>query len=79
MSYFIGGLIPLIPYFFMDDTTYGLLVSSIVTIFCLILFGFVKAVYTSPNNAVSSAIQTALVGALAAAAAYGGVKLVEGS
>ncbi|CAB4422353.1 unnamed protein product [Rhizophagus irregularis] len=77
MSYFIGGLVPLIPYFFMDDTTYALLVSSIITIFCLVIFGFVKAVYTSPNNAVSSAIQTAFVGALAAAAAYGGVKLVE--
>lgn len=62
----------------MDNTTYALLVSSIVTLFCLVVFGFVKAIYTSPNNAVSSAVQTALVGALAAAAAYGGVKLVEG-
>jgi VIT1/CCC1 family predicted Fe2+/Mn2+ transporter len=78
MSYFIGGLIPLLPYFFMEDTSLALLVSSVITIFCLVLFGFVKAIYTSPNNAFSSAIQTALVGALAAAAAYGGVKLVEG-
>ncbi|GBB91979.1 hypothetical protein RclHR1_19470002 [Rhizophagus clarus] len=77
MSYFIGGLIPLIPYFFMEDTTHALLVSSIVTMLCLVLFGFVKAVYTSSNNAVSSAIQTAFVGALAAAAAFGGVKLFE--
>ncbi|CAG8680957.1 14333_t:CDS:2, partial [Funneliformis mosseae] len=78
ISYFIGGLVPLIPYFFMEDTTLALLVSSVITIFCLIVFGFVKAAYTSPNNAISSAIQTALVGALAAAASYGGVKLVEG-
>ena len=61
----------------MENTTLALLVSSIITIFCLIVFGFVKAMYTSPNNALSSAIQTAFVGALAAAASYGGVKLVE--
>ncbi|CAI2171067.1 13560_t:CDS:2 [Funneliformis geosporum] len=78
ISYFIGGLVPLIPYFFIEDTTLALLFSSVITIFCLIVFGFVKAAYTSPNNALSSAIQTALVGALAAAASYGGVKLVEG-
>jgi vacuolar iron transporter family protein len=78
-SYFIGGLVPLIPYFFIKDTMTALLVSCIITMFCLILFGFVKAIYTSPNNAFSSAIQTASVGALAAAAAYVGVKLVGDS
>ncbi|RIA92809.1 Ccc1 family [Glomus cerebriforme] len=76
LSYFIGGLVPLIPYFFMENTFSALIVSSVITLFCLVLFGYVKAMYTSPHNALSSAMQIAFVGALAAAAAYGGVKLV---
>jgi len=70
LSYFVGGLIPLIPYFFFDNTQIGLLWSSIVTILCLLIFGYAKSYYVAPENAGWNAIQTALVGAAAAGFAY---------
>ncbi|CAG8473497.1 11768_t:CDS:2 [Acaulospora morrowiae] len=76
-SYFIGGLVPLLPYVFIEDSMMGLYVSCVITLICLIIFGFVKALFTAPNKAFWTAIQTALIGAIAAAAAYGGVKLLE--
>jgi len=77
ISYFIAGLIPLIPYFFVDNVIVGLYASSLVTLACLLIFGYIKALFTSPEKAWWGAIQTALVGGIAAAASYGGVWLIE--
>jgi VIT1/CCC1 family predicted Fe2+/Mn2+ transporter len=65
-SYFVAGLIPLIPYFFVDEAVKGLYASSVVTLVCLLVFGYIKALITSPEKAWWGAIQTALVGGVAA-------------
>ncbi|RIB14669.1 Ccc1 family [Gigaspora rosea] len=77
LAYFFGGLIPLLPYFFVESAVVGLYISSIITLLGLVAFGFIKAMFTAPNKALWASIQTALVGAIAAAAAYGGVKLIQ--
>ncbi|CAI2176976.1 6494_t:CDS:2, partial [Funneliformis geosporum] len=41
-SYFVSGLIPIIPYFFIKDCVIGLYLSGGITLSCLILFGYVK-------------------------------------
>jgi VIT1/CCC1 family predicted Fe2+/Mn2+ transporter len=48
LSYFIGGLIPLIPYLAMQDKSAmtGLIISSAVTGTVLLLFGAFKTYFT---------------------------------
>jgi VIT1/CCC1 family predicted Fe2+/Mn2+ transporter len=69
-AYIAGGLIPLAPYMLMASAESALLVSVIATILALALFGAVKGHYTG-MSAGSSALRTALIGGLAAAAAFG--------
>lgn len=73
-SYVLGGLIPLSPYFLLASVRDGLLVSVGVTLAALLVFGYVKGRFTTPRP-FRSAWQTALVGGLAAAAAFGIAKL----
>jgi VIT1/CCC1 family predicted Fe2+/Mn2+ transporter len=68
-SYVVGGLIPLSPYFFLSPITTALLFSVIATLFALLLFGYVKGRFTGASP-LRSAFQTALIGGLAAAAAF---------
>ncbi|KAG1178300.1 hypothetical protein G6F70_000145 [Rhizopus microsporus] len=75
-SYFIGGLIPLIPYFFIDDATIGLYASIAVTSLTLLIFGYIKSRLVNPKGAISGAFQTLLIGAVAAGASYGIVYLL---
>lgn len=70
ISYVIGGLIPLAPYILLKDLHVALLVSVVVTLAALFLFGFVKGHLTGLNPLKSGA-QTILVGGLAAAVAFG--------
>src|ERR1044071_88267 len=56
IAYAVGGLIPLTPYFFLSTVEGGLKLSLVVTAFCLLLFGFLKARYTS-QNAMASAFR----------------------
>jgi len=46
LSYFIGGLIPLIPYMAKTSPIDGLIISSIVTGFVLFVFGGFKTYFT---------------------------------
>lgn len=69
-SYVAGGLVPLAPYFFFDNVIKGLGVSILVTLLALLVFGYIKGRFTTPHP-VRSALQTVLVGGVAAAAAYG--------
>ncbi len=69
LSYIVGGLIPLSPYFFISPATSALLVSVIATLFALLVFGYVKGRFTGASP-FKSALQTALIGGLAAAAAF---------
>jgi VIT1/CCC1 family predicted Fe2+/Mn2+ transporter len=68
-AYAAGGFIPLSPYFFMRNVRTGLLVSVASTLAALLLFGYVKGHFTGARP-LRSALQTALIGGLAAAAAF---------
>ena len=76
-SYAAGGLIPLGPYIALADTATALIVSSGLTLAALLAFGFVKGRFTGARP-VRSAIQTAAIGGLAAAAAFGIARAVGG-
>ena len=69
LSYIAGGLIPLFPYMvFKHDPIAGLKLSVAVTLFALLVFGFVKGKFTG-TVPWRSGLQTLLIGGLAAAAA----------
>ncbi|MBS1921413.1 MAG: VIT1/CCC1 transporter family protein [Bacteroidetes bacterium] len=76
ISYIIGGLVPLSPYFIVDTPIQGLKISVIVTLLCLFVFGFFKSKITGVN-AWWGAIRVMLIGAAAAAAAFGVAKLFD--
>lgn len=77
ISYVVGGIIPLSPYFFMDNSTEALKISVIATLICLFVFGYFKS-KTTGVNPWWGALKVTMIGALAAAAAFGVAKLVEG-
>lgn len=77
LSYIAGGLVPLSPYFFVDTPLNGLKLSVIVTLICLFVFGYFKSKITGINP-WNGAIKVMLIGAMAAAAAFGIAKLFEG-
>jgi vacuolar iron transporter family protein len=68
-SYIVGGLIPLIPYMLVHNITTALQISVAATGFALLCFGAIKGHFTGVNK-IKSALQTLLVGGLAAGAAY---------
>ena len=69
-SYIVGGLIPLSPYMIISTARSALLPSVAITLAALLVFGFVKGRFTG-TVAWRSALQTAVIGGLAAAAAFG--------
>jgi VIT1/CCC1 family predicted Fe2+/Mn2+ transporter len=75
-AYIVGGLVPLAPYMLMSSAYGALIASVIATIIALAVFGGVKGHYTGMPLG-SSAIRTALIGGLAAAAAFGIARLVS--
>ena len=75
-AYVVGGLVPLAPYFFVSNVQTALLISVAVTIIALFVFGFLKAKAIG-QPAFAGAIKTAVIGALAAGAAFGIAKLIE--
>jgi VIT1/CCC1 family predicted Fe2+/Mn2+ transporter len=82
MGYLLGGLIPLLPYFFIPRAHVALVYSSIITGIVLLIFGAVKARVTGAGAGASGyiwgAVSTLLVGGLAAGAAFVIVKALEG-
>lgn len=76
ISYVVGGLVPLSPYFFVSSPAQGLKISVVVTLICLFLFGFFKSKITGVN-AWWGAVRVTLIGALAAGAAFGVAKLFQ--
>ncbi|KAJ1558020.1 hypothetical protein HK405_014593, partial [Cladochytrium tenue] len=70
-SYFIGGLVPLIPYIMNDDAVAAFYISIVTTLSVLLAFGYAKAIVLGVRNPVSSAFQMMLIGACAAGVAYG--------
>jgi vacuolar iron transporter family protein len=68
-AYVGGGIIPLAPYIVSARAHTALTFSVIVTLVALTVFGYIKGCFTGTVPA-RSAFQTALVGGLAAAAAF---------
>jgi vacuolar iron transporter family protein len=77
LSYVLGGLVPLSPYFFVDSPIEGLKISLVVTLLCLFIFGWFKSKITGVN-VWWGAFRVMLIGAAAAGAAFGIAKLIEG-
>ncbi len=77
LSYIAGGIIPLSPYFFIDNSTEALKISVVATLICLFVFGYFKSRMTGVNP-WSGAFRVMMIGAMAAAAAFGVAKLFEG-
>lgn len=68
-SYALGGIVPLAPYVLIPDAHMALLISAVVTVIALAIFGFVKGRFSGARPLVS-AVQTVVIGGLAAAAAF---------
>ncbi len=77
-SYIAGGMFPLVPYMLIPSAPKALAVSVGVTLMALIVFGYVKGRLTG-RTPVRSALQTALVGSLAAGAAFLIARAVRGA
>lgn len=83
MGYFIGGFIPLLPYFFVgpDDVQKGLVLSACVMIVTLFVFGYAKTTVNGCSgmspvwNAIRGGAEMVVMGSLAAGAAMGLVAL----
>jgi VIT1/CCC1 family predicted Fe2+/Mn2+ transporter len=75
LSYIVGGIIPLSPYFFINNSTDALKISVIATLICLFVFGYFKSKMTGVSP-FTGALKVMLIGALAAAAAFGIAKLL---
>src|SRR6201997_275052 len=69
ISYIVGGLIPLTAYFFTDTPQKGLLISAVLTVICLFVFGYFKAKVTG-QAPLGGALKVTLIGIAAAGAAY---------
>ncbi|MBO0358150.1 VIT1/CCC1 transporter family protein [Hymenobacter sp. BT186] len=75
IAYALGGLIPLSAYFLTATPTQGLLWSAVITLVCLLLFGYLKSRLTG-QPPLWGALKMAGTGALAAAAAFWVAKLI---
>jgi vacuolar iron transporter family protein len=76
ISYVLGGLVPLLPYVLIKNAGLALKVSALLTLLALFGFGYVKGRFTGAKP-WRSATQTALIGGLAAIAAFAIAKLIS--
>jgi vacuolar iron transporter family protein len=76
-AYVVGGIIPLLPYMVVPSTQTGLYISAAVTLIALCIFGAVKGALTGVP-VLRSALQTAAIGAAAAAVAFFVARLIAG-
>ncbi|XP_074270147.1 vacuolar iron transporter 1-like [Silene latifolia] len=77
IAYIIGGIVPLFPYMFIKEAGEAVIASVVITLIALLIFGYAKGYFTG-SKPFRSALQTALIGAIASAAAFGMAKLVQG-
>ena len=76
-AYVAGGFVPLAPYIFTRSSSVALLISVVLTLIALFVFGYVKGRFTGMKP-LRSALQTALIGSVAAGAAFGIATLIGG-
>ena len=74
LSYIVGGIIPLCPYFIVAHPKDGLLYSAGITLVCLFFFGYFKSKMTG-QPLFKGALKVMAIGAIAAATAFGIAKL----
>jgi VIT1/CCC1 family predicted Fe2+/Mn2+ transporter len=77
LSYVVGGVIPLLPYMLVRDIGAALLASIAFTLVALAIFGGVKGKLTG-GRALRSALQTTVIGGIAAAVAFAIARAVSG-
>jgi len=70
VSYIVGGLVPLSSYIMIADMQTALLVSVVVTLIALFIFGYVKGSLTGISP-LRGGLRTVVIGGLASAAAFG--------
>lgn len=70
LAYIVGGVIPLSAYLLLSDAHSALRLSVAVTLAALAVFGGIKGRFTGVP-VLRSALQTTIIGGLAAAAAFG--------
>ncbi len=76
VSYVAGGLIPLLPYFLSSSAKAALPLSVVFTLIALLLFGYIKGRFTGAKP-IRSAIQSMLIGGMAAGAAFTIARLIS--
>ncbi len=76
LSYVVGGIIPLSPYFFTQYPHQGLIISIGITLTALVAFGYIKSRYVGIDP-WKGALRTAVVGAIAAGAAFFLARLIS--
>lgn len=69
LSYVVGGFIPLSPYILIHQISTALIVSVVVTLIALFLFGYIKGRFTGLKPLIGG-LQTVFVGGLAAGVAF---------
>jgi VIT1/CCC1 family predicted Fe2+/Mn2+ transporter len=74
MSYIVGGAIPLLAYVFTSEPQTGFKISFIVTVICLLVFGYFKSKLTG-QRPIIGALKVMAIGVIAAMSAYFLVKL----
>jgi len=77
LSYIVGGIIPLSPYFFVHESQIALYYSCAITMVCLFVFGYFKSKVTG-QPVFTGALKVLIIGALAASAAFLMAKLING-
>lgn len=76
LSYVIGGMIPLTPYILVREAQPALMMSTGVTLTALFVFGYLKGKVTGTGG-LKSALQTLIVGGLAAGVAFAVARLIS--
>jgi len=76
-AYIAGGLVPLAPYIFAHSASSALLISVGLTLVALFVFGYVKGRFTG-TRPLRSALQTTLIGSVAAGAAFAIARAIGG-
>jgi VIT1/CCC1 family predicted Fe2+/Mn2+ transporter len=76
-AYILGGMIPLMPYILTGNVDEALKSSVVITVIALFVFGYIKGHFTGAKP-LKSAIQTCLIGSVAAATAYFVARLIGG-
>ena len=69
LAYIIGGIVPLSAYIFTATPESGLMYSVIITVCCLLFFGYFKNKILG-QDPIKGALRMTLIGILAGAAAY---------